>query len=423
MAPAPGRWWFERPPSMMLNGHGTRSGTPPPRHEHFRGRDARRSGSRRAGLDHRSGAARDQPPERARARLAGALHGLLRHGDDPVLPGLLPGGAAQAVRRAALALASGSRSGPARARSRRPAGGSAGDRCSGGSSGSPGGSPARGPAGRGTAGAAWDGTTVDLADEPEIEAAFGRRRGGLSADAPVHPDRNRDAGRLRPGRRPAGDRRGGTGARAARPARARHAVPGRPRPGRLWRDAAATGADLLWRVRSNQKFPCRRRLPDGSFLSEMKVDSTAPGAGTVPVRVIEYPLKGVPGAEPVYRLITTILDAQAAPALAALYHERWEAETTLCEIKVRLPGRRLMLRSRSVELVWQELYGLALTHFALRDLMHEAALVGDCDVDTLSFTNTVKIVQSHVVLQGSFPPCASSRHPDEDHPRDPALPG
>jgi hypothetical protein len=55
--------------------------------------------------------------------------------------------------------------------------------------------------------------------------------------------------------------------------------------------------------------------------------------------------------------------------------------------------------------------------------MHEAALVGDCDVDTLSFTNTVKIVQSHVVLQGSFPPCASSRHPDEDHPRDPALPG
>src|SRR4051812_5872460 len=110
MAPAPGRWWFERPPSMMLNGHGTRSGTPPPRHEHFRGRDARRSGSRRAGLDHRSGAARDQPPERARARLAGALHGLLRHGDDPVLPGplaagLLPGGAARAVRRAALALA------------------------------------------------------------------------------------------------------------------------------------------------------------------------------------------------------------------------------------------------------------------------------------------------------------------------------
>src|SRR3954451_8118821 len=92
-------------PPLMLNGHGTRSGTSPPRHEHFRGRDARRSGPQRPGPDHRSGPVRDQPPERARARLAGALHGLLRHGDDPVLPGLLPGAAAQAVRRAALALA------------------------------------------------------------------------------------------------------------------------------------------------------------------------------------------------------------------------------------------------------------------------------------------------------------------------------
>jgi hypothetical protein len=69
-------------------------------------------------------------------------------------------------------------------------------------------------------------------DRGRVRPSGRRRRGGLSADAPVHPDRNRDAGRLRPGRRPAGDRRGGTGARAARPARARHAVPGRPRPGR-----------------------------------------------------------------------------------------------------------------------------------------------------------------------------------------------
>jgi hypothetical protein len=131
----------------------------------------------------------------------------------------------------------------------------------------------------------------------------------------------------------------------------------------------------------------------------------------VPVRVIEYTLDGVPGTQPVYRLITTLLDAQAAPAheLAALYHERWEAETTFHEIKVSLPGQRLMLRSRSVELIWQELYGLALTHFALRELMHDAALAGDCDADRLSFTATVKIVQSHVIMQGSFPPLCTSR--------------
>ena len=278
---------------------------------------------------------------------------------------------------------------------------------------------------------AWDGTTVDLADEPEIEAAFGRPDGGGAGACP----QMRLFTLIETGTRVVFGLAGGP--LASGEGELARALLDRLEPGmlcladrglvggRLWRDAAATGADLLWRVRSNQKFPCRRRLPDGSFLSEMKVDSTDPGAGTVPVRVIEYTLEGIPGAEPVYRLITTILDAQAAPApeLAALYHERWEAETTLCEIKVRLPGQRLMLRSRSVELVWQELYGLALTHFALRDLMHEAALAGDCDVDTLSFTNTVKIVQSHVVLHGSFPPCASSRHPDEDHPRDPALPG
>ena len=63
------------------------------------------------------------------------------------------------------------------------------------------------------------------------------------------------------------------------------------------------------------------------------------------------------------------------------------------------------------------------TDFALRDLMHEAALVGDRDADTLSFTTTVKIVQSHVLMHGSFPPCAPAGQPDEDHPRDPALPG
>ena len=86
------------------------------------------------------------------------------------------------------------------------------------------------------------------------------------------------------------------------------------------------------------------------------------------VRVIDYQLDGVPAAEPVYRLITTLLDPVTAPAgeLAALYHERWEAEVLFAEIKVTLPGRRLMLRSRRADLVEQEVYGLLLAHFALR---------------------------------------------------------
>ena len=86
------------------------------------------------------------------------------------------------------------------------------------------------------------------------------------------------------------------------------------------------------------------------------------------VRVIEYRLEGVPGAEPLYRLVTTLLDPAAAPAaeLAALYHERWESEGTFAELKVSLPGERLMLRSRRADLVEQELYGLLLVHLALR---------------------------------------------------------
>src|SRR5688572_6253259 len=225
---------------------------------------------------------------------------------------------------------------------------------------------------------AWDGTTVDLADEPEIEAAFGRPDGGAAGAYP----QMRLFTLAETGTRVVFALAGGplaTGELDLARGLLGHLEPGMLCladrglvSGRLWRDAAATGADLLWRVKANQKVPGLRRLPDGSFLSAMSVDSTDPSAGTVPVRVIEYTLAGIPGTQPVYRLVTTLLDPEAAPApeLAALYHERWEAETTLCEIKVRLPGERLMLRSRSVELVWQELYGLALTHFALRELMH-----------------------------------------------------
>ena len=56
------------------------------------------------------------------------------------------------------------------------------------------------------------------------------------------------------------------------------------------------------------------------------------------VRVIQYRLQDVPGAEPIYSLITTILDPRRAPAkeLAALYHERWEIETALDELKTHL---------------------------------------------------------------------------------------
>ncbi len=98
----------------------------------------------------------------------------------------------------------------------------------------------------------------------------------------------------------------------------------------LWQAAAATGADLLWRVRSNQRLPRATVLADGSYLSVVYPSEKDRRHATrgVQVRVVEYRLQGVADAEPLYRLVTTVLDPAQAPAadLAALYHERWEID-------------------------------------------------------------------------------------------------
>ena len=124
------------------------------------------------------------------------------------------------------------------------------------------------------------------------------------------------------------------------------------------------------------------------------------------VRVVDYQLKDVPDAEPIYRLITTILDPAQAPAkeLAALYHERWEIETALDELKTHLRGAQIVLRSKTPELVQQEFFGLLMAHFAIRGLMHEAALKADEDPDRLSFLHAVRVVQRRMARYGAIPP-------------------
>ena len=195
----------------------------------------------------------------------------------------------------------------------------------------------------------------------------------------------------------------------------------------LWRLASASGADLLWRVRKNQVLPCCKRLPDGSYLSRLYASPTQRrhDAGGLTVRVIDYRLEGVAGAEPLYRLVTSLLDPATAPArdLAALYHERWESEGAFAELKVSLPGQRLLLRSRRVDLVEQELYGLLLAHFALRRLMHEASRRAGCDPDGLSFRHMVRIVRRHLPFHAAFSPSAASAHAGRDPDRDPGGSG
>ena len=124
------------------------------------------------------------------------------------------------------------------------------------------------------------------------------------------------------------------------------------------------------------------------------------------VRVIDYRLEGVADAEPLYRLVTTLLDPAIASAeeLAALYHERWEIETALGELKTHLRGNRIVLRSKTQELVRQEFFGMLLLHFAIRGLMHDAALMGDDDPDRLSFLHAVRVVRRKLPLFGAIPP-------------------
>jgi hypothetical protein len=176
----------------------------------------------------------------------------------------------------------------------------------------------------------------------------------------------------------------------------------------LWQQAHEHRADLLWRVKKNLVLPCLQRLPDGSYLSKIhpsKSDRRC-DRNAVSVRVIEYTLEGVPDAEPIYRLITTILDPKQAPAqeLAALYHERWEIEGAFDELKTHLRGPGIVLRSKKPDLVRQEFYGFLMAHFAIRGLMHEAALRVHEDPDRLSFIHAVRVIRRKLPHFVALPP-------------------
>lgn len=176
----------------------------------------------------------------------------------------------------------------------------------------------------------------------------------------------------------------------------------------FWKLATETGADLLWRVKANTRLACEERLPDGSYLSHAyacEKDCRNKTNG-IKVRVIEYALDGVANAEPLYRLVTTILDHEVSPAneLAALYHERWEIETSLDELKTHLRGAKIVLRSKTPDLVRQEFYGFLMAHFAIRELMHQAALKAGEDPDKLSFLHAVRVIRRKLAAYGAIPP-------------------
>jgi hypothetical protein len=182
--------------------------------------------------------------------------------------------------------------------------------------------------------------------------------------------------------------------------------------GELWRAMATTGAELVWRVKcaskTAPKLPVDQVLSDGSWLSRLYAASDRQRRQPITVRVIDYTLTD-PGRRTStdrYRLVTTILDPAMAPAaeLAALYTERWEVETALAELKTTQRGPKQVLRSKRPELVAQEVWAHLLVHYALRAVMHTAALVEDLDPDRLSFIRSLQVVRRQVIARPAFSP-------------------
>jgi hypothetical protein len=178
----------------------------------------------------------------------------------------------------------------------------------------------------------------------------------------------------------------------------------------LWRQAAATGAHLVWRASATFSLPVIEVLSDGSYLSRLVPSTTTArrgGTEAVTVRVVEYTIDDgrAPEGEH-YRLVTTLLDPDQAPAaeLAELYAQRWEFETTLDEIKTHQRGAKVVLRSRYPDGVEQEVWGFLLVHWAIRDLMHTAALDADIDPDRVSFIRTLRLARRTVTEQAAFSP-------------------
>jgi hypothetical protein len=189
----------------------------------------------------------------------------------------------------------------------------------------------------------------------------------------------------------------------------------------LWKQARETGAELLWRVQDNLEVPVLEWLPDGSYRAElvpnrMKADVKRGHRRNVPdevrlaVRVVEYMVTNRGDKPETIRLITSIMDHELAPAaeLAALYRQRWEFELTLDEVETHQMPHHRLLRSKTPELVRQEVWALLLTHYAVRDLMLEAADDMDSDdgldVDELSFVRGLNAVRRQVTNQAGFSP-------------------
>lgn len=195
----------------------------------------------------------------------------------------------------------------------------------------------------------------------------------------------------------------------------------------LWQAIAAAGVDAAFRISSKLVLPPIEELPDGSYLSVLLSADTSSTVrktarrhsrgdidneyayllkmGTA-CRVVEYGIEGSPDS---YRIITTIMDHVEASAIeiAALYHERWEIESVFDEIEVHQIAHGRVLRSKSPDMVKQEVWAILLAHYAVRKLVQTASDVAEIDPDRLSFIRSLRIIRRHLSNGAEFSPHSS----------------
>ena len=157
---------------------------------------------------------------------------------------------------------------------------------------------------------------------------------------------------------------------------------------------------ILGRVPSHVKFEVVKVFDDGSYLSWIAPDgqSKKKGATRIPIRIIEYIVEEN-GTQKVYRLITDLMDIKTFPALllATEYHQRWEAENTLDELKVHLNGRKTPIRSKNPREVVQEIYGWLLGHYCIRATMFQSATIAGISPLSLSFTGSLRVIRRAIL--------------------------
>lgn len=172
-----------------------------------------------------------------------------------------------------------------------------------------------------------------------------------------------------------------------------------------WAKAVDTGADLLWRVASNLVLAPVEHLSDGSYIAEVSAPRRSRRRESMRLRVVEFRL---PGSEELYRLVTTIMDPAivSAKELAILYHERWDVEGFLKQIKSVQLNDDKVFRSKSPDGVRQEFWAHLAVHYATTCVQVDAAAQAKVDPDRISHKNTVRIIRSRIWKPEHFPPRA-----------------